>query len=192
MYALLKREDEKWVTDHAYEHPMFVEDLVRDDAETPIGRTQPPAIADRTIQCSAFFQRGARFSVSSQPQCALAEDPQPKGCIARIANRAPIRHDGLQSLVRDLRADHNMGEPNQRGMQGEAHRFKPPIANRRGDLQPFFIEFRCLRIVAGKFHNEAEEGDRFDQHARLIQGTQDFQTAFKCCLRLLLSSQPGC
>jgi len=30
VYALLKREDEKWVTERAYDHPMFVEDLVRE------------------------------------------------------------------------------------------------------------------------------------------------------------------
>ncbi len=30
VYALLKREDEKYLTDRAYEHPMFVEDLVRE------------------------------------------------------------------------------------------------------------------------------------------------------------------
>lgn len=30
LYALLKREDEKWVTERAYDRPVFVEDLVRD------------------------------------------------------------------------------------------------------------------------------------------------------------------
>jgi GTP cyclohydrolase I len=30
LYALLKREDEKWVTEHAYDNPRFVEDLVRE------------------------------------------------------------------------------------------------------------------------------------------------------------------
>ncbi|MCB9793760.1 MAG: GTP cyclohydrolase I FolE2 [Alphaproteobacteria bacterium] len=30
LFALLKREDEKWVTEHAYENPRFVEDLVRE------------------------------------------------------------------------------------------------------------------------------------------------------------------
>lgn len=30
IYPLLKREDEKYVTEHAYENPKFVEDLVRD------------------------------------------------------------------------------------------------------------------------------------------------------------------
>lgn len=30
LYTLLKREDERWITEHAYDHPVFVEDLVRD------------------------------------------------------------------------------------------------------------------------------------------------------------------
>jgi len=30
VYALLKREDEKHLTEHAYDHPMFVEDVVRE------------------------------------------------------------------------------------------------------------------------------------------------------------------
>jgi GTP cyclohydrolase IB len=30
VYSLLKREDEKFVTEHAYEHPVFVEDMVRE------------------------------------------------------------------------------------------------------------------------------------------------------------------
>ncbi len=32
VYALLKREDEKFVTEHAYDNPMFVEDVVREVA----------------------------------------------------------------------------------------------------------------------------------------------------------------
>jgi len=32
IYPLLKREDEKWVTEQAYEHPKFVEDISRDIA----------------------------------------------------------------------------------------------------------------------------------------------------------------
>jgi len=43
LWPLLKRADEKWVTEHAYENPKFVEDLVRDVAlavgrEPRIGR----------------------------------------------------------------------------------------------------------------------------------------------------------
>ena len=30
IYPLLKREDEKFVTEHAYENPKFVEDVIRD------------------------------------------------------------------------------------------------------------------------------------------------------------------
>ena len=32
MYGLLKRPDEKFVTEHAYDNPKFVEDIVRDVA----------------------------------------------------------------------------------------------------------------------------------------------------------------
>ena len=32
LYSLLKRPDEKHVTEHAYDHPVFVEDLVRNVA----------------------------------------------------------------------------------------------------------------------------------------------------------------
>jgi GTP cyclohydrolase I len=32
LWSLLKRPDEKWVTERAYENPKFVEDLVRDVA----------------------------------------------------------------------------------------------------------------------------------------------------------------
>jgi GTP cyclohydrolase I len=43
LWALLKRSDEKWITEHAYENPKFVEDLVRDvalalNADARIGR----------------------------------------------------------------------------------------------------------------------------------------------------------
>lgn len=43
IWPLLKRSDEKWITEHAYENPKFVEDLVRDvalrlNAEPRIGR----------------------------------------------------------------------------------------------------------------------------------------------------------
>ena len=32
VYPLLKREDEKYVTEHAFDNPMFVEDIVRNTA----------------------------------------------------------------------------------------------------------------------------------------------------------------
>ena len=32
IWGLLKRPDEKWITEHAYENPKFVEDIVRDAA----------------------------------------------------------------------------------------------------------------------------------------------------------------
>ena len=34
IYSILKREDEKFVTERAFDNPKFVEDVVRDIAET--------------------------------------------------------------------------------------------------------------------------------------------------------------
>jgi len=42
LYGLLKRQDEKFVTEHAYENPKFVEDIVRDIA-SEIARLYPSA-----------------------------------------------------------------------------------------------------------------------------------------------------
>lgn len=36
LFPLLKREDEKWVTEHSYENPVFAEDLVRNIAQALI------------------------------------------------------------------------------------------------------------------------------------------------------------
>jgi GTP cyclohydrolase I len=33
VYTLLKRDDEKYVTEHAFAHPVFVEDVVRNVAQ---------------------------------------------------------------------------------------------------------------------------------------------------------------
>ena len=43
IWPLLKRPDEKWITERAYENPKFVEDLVRDvalqlNADARVGR----------------------------------------------------------------------------------------------------------------------------------------------------------
>ena len=43
LWSLLKRADEKWLTEHAYENPKFVEDLIRDvalrlNADARVGR----------------------------------------------------------------------------------------------------------------------------------------------------------
>jgi GTP cyclohydrolase I len=51
VYALLKREDEKAVTERAYDHPMFVEDMVRAVTETLRRR---PQIRWFRVQCENF------------------------------------------------------------------------------------------------------------------------------------------
>lgn len=51
LYGLLKRPDEKFVTEHAYDNPKFVEDLVRDVAGV---LRHHPAIAAFTVEAENF------------------------------------------------------------------------------------------------------------------------------------------
>jgi GTP cyclohydrolase I len=50
-YGLLKRPDEKWVTERAYDNPKFVEDLVRDIA---LRLSHDPRIARFTVASENF------------------------------------------------------------------------------------------------------------------------------------------
>jgi GTP cyclohydrolase I len=51
LYGLLKRPDEKFVTEYAYDNPKFVEDMVRDVA-AQLGRD--PRIGRYTVECENF------------------------------------------------------------------------------------------------------------------------------------------
>lgn len=51
LFGLLKRPDEKWVTERAYDNPKFVEDLVRDIARA--------LVADPRVQ--AFVVESENF-----------------------------------------------------------------------------------------------------------------------------------
>ena len=51
VYALLKREDEKWVTERAYENPRFVEDLVR---EVLVAVRDLPGARSATVSAENF------------------------------------------------------------------------------------------------------------------------------------------
>lgn len=51
VFGLLKRPDEKWVTERAYDNPKFVEDLVRDIALRLMGE---PRIAEWTVKSENF------------------------------------------------------------------------------------------------------------------------------------------
>ena len=51
VFGLLKRPDEKWVTERAYDNPKFVEDLVRDIA---LRLMAEPRIAEWTVKSENF------------------------------------------------------------------------------------------------------------------------------------------
>ena len=51
MYGLLKRPDEKYVTERAYDNPKFVEDLVRDVA---LALNQDPRVGGYVVEAENF------------------------------------------------------------------------------------------------------------------------------------------
>jgi GTP cyclohydrolase I len=51
LYGLLKRPDEKYVTEHAYKNPKFVEDIVRDIA---VLLNQDDRVAAYTVESENF------------------------------------------------------------------------------------------------------------------------------------------
>ena len=51
LYGLLKRPDEKFVTEYAYDNPKFVEDMVRDIAAQ---LNRDPRIDSYSIECENF------------------------------------------------------------------------------------------------------------------------------------------
>ncbi len=67
LWGLLKRPDEKWVTEHAYANPKFVEDLIRDvaaavDADARIGRYRVEVVNHESIHAHdvhAVIERSA-------------------------------------------------------------------------------------------------------------------------------------
>ena len=76
VYGLLKRQDEKYVTERAYDNPKFVEDLVRDVAlalnrEPRVGAYKIEAENFESIHNHSAFARIARTGVKS-PRAPLA------------------------------------------------------------------------------------------------------------------------
>jgi GTP cyclohydrolase I len=67
VYGLLKRVDEKYVTERAYENPKFVEDLVRDIA---LGLNREPRVAQYRVEVENFesiHNHSAVASIVSPP-----------------------------------------------------------------------------------------------------------------------------
>jgi GTP cyclohydrolase I len=51
VYSLLKRQDEKYVTEHAYSNPKFVEDVLRD---VVVKLRKHPQVKEFEVECEAY------------------------------------------------------------------------------------------------------------------------------------------
>jgi GTP cyclohydrolase I len=69
LWGLLKRPDEKYVTEHAYDNPKFVEDMVRDIA----------ALLNKDARIEHYVVESENFeSIHNHSAYALIEGPQPQ------------------------------------------------------------------------------------------------------------------
>jgi GTP cyclohydrolase I len=73
LYGLLKRTDEKYVTERAYDNPRFVEDLVRDIA---VALNADERIAAYTVESENFE------SIHNHSAYAMVERRKAQGCTA--------------------------------------------------------------------------------------------------------------
>jgi GTP cyclohydrolase IB len=76
IWPMLKRPDEKWVTERAYENPKFVEDLVRDvalalNADARVGAYAVDVENFESIHNHSAYARIERASSPPQPNAAL-------------------------------------------------------------------------------------------------------------------------
>ena len=110
LYGILKRADEKYVTERAYDNPRFVEDLVRGVAGEARGR---PALRR--------LERRSR---------ELRVDPQPLGVRAHRAGHVGRRPSRPASPVAQSRRCRPALQPSRAGSHGTSHARDPPTVPR--------------------------------------------------------------
>ena len=99
LYALLKREDEKYVTERAYENPRFVEDLVRDVA---LAVRELPGVRWLRVSCenlesihnhSAWATLSSEASTPSRARARPAADDFPSWVRSERRGRGQTQED---------------------------------------------------------------------------------------------------
>lgn len=98
IFALLKREDEKWVTEQAYDNPRFVEDLVR---EVMLALQALPEISAAEISAENF-ESIHNHSAFATVSWARAEAPAPSPAASAPCEAAPAFCFG--AWLKDLRS----------------------------------------------------------------------------------------
>ena len=66
VYSLLKRQDEKYVTEHAYSNPKFVEDVLRD---VVVSLRNHPVVKEFEVECEAYESIHNHSAWAYQKEC---------------------------------------------------------------------------------------------------------------------------
>ena len=97
IWPMLKRADEKWVTERAYENPKFVEDMVRDVALRLERRSRASAATRSTSRTSSRSTPTARSPASSAERPPRRDDRAPPASPAEVRRGGPcgVSRSGL-------------------------------------------------------------------------------------------------
>lgn len=88
LFALLKREDEKWVTERAYDNPRFVEDLIREVTRTLESRARWMKVSVENLESIHNHSAWAELEWSVGEGESTASGP---GAAAAVAHPEPLR-----------------------------------------------------------------------------------------------------
>lgn len=112
LYALLKREDEKYVTEQAYDNPKFVEDLVRDVvlglrklegvSWIRVQTENRESIHNHSAYAEIEWPSPAAASAGPRPGMARTELAEPRSFGAWLKGRRLARHLNQEQLATQL------------------------------------------------------------------------------------------
>lgn len=90
VYTLLKRSDEKYLTEHAYEHPRFAEDLVR---EVAVRLDAIPAITWYTVETENFesIHAHSAYAFLKRERTGSVADAGPISVSKKASRKPPTR-----------------------------------------------------------------------------------------------------
>ncbi|MSP54411.1 MAG: GTP cyclohydrolase I FolE2 [Myxococcales bacterium] len=89
VYGLLKREDEKYVTERAYDHPVFVEDLLRDTVR--VLRAHPATVTWLSVEVENIesIHNHSAFASLEWPTRSVHAEPDREGSPTTIPEGSP-------------------------------------------------------------------------------------------------------
>lgn len=166
LYALLKREDEKYVTELAYDNPKFVEDLVRD---VVISLRELPGV--HWMQVSAENQESIHnHSAYGEIEWAAEQDEEGKQVSLAFPPREEPTQESFGSWLRQLRTSRQLSQSELASDLGVSKSYLSKV-----ESDGHTMSSTALAALAGRFGLDETDvqlraGILLEDHLALIRG----------------------